>query len=292
MARIIKQRVSDVNTTLFTHTNTTLLDKPKGRVNNVFMRATEDQRKADRAEKAARYARVTKDLGIRTPTELYVFIYGERPPEGQIARVSNWKSRGIPGPVQPLLISKIKEKKLGDLNALWLLSGKGEMWHARPPRGLVMSDDESQGLERCEPTTSVRCLDLERDEQNLADQYQACTIREINVKEKWLQHHLGVTLPDCLCIREMLDRSMHPMIKQGEFIFIDTCITEIHFDGIYVISIDDELYIRHVVRSPGKLNFSSEQPGVKRGAFEIKRAELGKVRIHGKVVGSWALRRL
>lgn len=274
MSRIIKHRVSAVNAVL--------VDTPQKRVNNVLMRATEQ------TAGGVRYQRLIKDLGIKTPTEFFVFLYGKRPEDRDIAKVANWIKRGIPAKEQARVIARIKEKKLGDLNALWLDSGKEPMWHARPPRGMLMSED--QAIEKCDVTTSVPCLDLHRGAANPAPS-SSCTIREISIKENWLQHHLGVPQPHCLCIREMMDGSMHPIIKQGEFIFIDTCTTEIHFDGIYVVSIEGELYIRHVARSPGKLKFSSEKPA-RQGAFEIKRADYPKLEVHGKVVGSWALRRL
>lgn len=246
------------------------------------MRAVHNQKAG-----GVRYQRLINDLGIKTPTEFYVFLYGKRPEDRDIAKVANWIKRGIPTKEQARVIARIKEKTLGELNALWLDSGAEPIWLVRPPRGLLMSHDQTP--EKCDTTTSIPCLDISPEARSAP--HSACTIREISIKENWLQHHLGVLQPHCLCIREMMDGSMHPIIKQGEFIFIDTCTTEIHYDGIYVVSIEGELYIRHVARSPGKLRFSSEKPA-KQSAFEIKRSDYSMLEVHGKVVGSWALRRL
>lgn len=230
------------------------------------------------------FSELLKDLGVG-PSEFSILMgYTQRPDKGITTKVSQWQKRGLPVHEHRHVCKKLEEKGIGKLNPDWLADGVGTRWLNRY-RGSSMIKD----VIPADQVVSIRCFDAGRTDA--PEQLAQCTIKELIIHEDWLQRNLRVTSANSIAIREMRGDSMHPTIKDGEIMFIDVSANRIDRDGIYMVTVDDDLYVKHVLRIPGKLKFSNTAPS-KSSTFEIRKAEFDRVHVLGRVVGSWAIRKL
>ena len=83
-----------------------------------------------------------------------------------------------------------------------------------------------------------------------------------------------------LCVVRVRGNSMEPTFRHGDFVIVDYSKDYIDIDGIYVITIDNEVMIKRVaVIGNNKLRIISDNPQY--GAFEVDKNE---VIVNGKVV--------
>lgn len=71
------------------------------------------------------------------------------------------------------------------------------------------------------------------------------------------------------------------LIKNGSLVIADTSITEYKNDGIYVLCIEDALFVKRLQYLPGKIRVKSDNPMYE--SFEINH-QIDNVKIIGNVV--------
>lgn len=109
----------------------------------------------------------------------------------------------------------------------------------------------------------------------------------LHINVAWAKKHLGaVSLLENLATLTAHGHSMHPTFSDGATLLIDTGIHEVKSDGIYVLALDDQLYVKRVTRRlpDGALIVSSDNP-LHQG-FVIENGERSVVQILGRV--AWA----
>lgn len=103
----------------------------------------------------------------------------------------------------------------------------------------------------------------------------------------WVRRHLPmITSITNLVTVIAHGRSMEPTFCDGSILLVDQSVTEIRVDGIYVLSFNDELYVKRVTRRlpDGGLLVSSDNP-LHQG-FTIENGSRESVQVLGRVV--WA----
>lgn len=105
-------------------------------------------------------------------------------------------------------------------------------------------------------------------------------------RRTWLRTELGVN-PSRLAIITARGDSMAPTIRDGDLLIVDTSDRKWTRDGIYVIGVEDDLWVKRVDRRiDGSLVLSSDNPEHKHGTETIERAHVSTIRFIGRVVWS------
>lgn len=105
----------------------------------------------------------------------------------------------------------------------------------------------------------------------------------IYFRRDWLREELGVN-PRSLAIITAVGDSMAPTIEDGDLLIVDVREQKWTRDGIYVIGVEDELWVKRVDRLPdGGLVLSSDNPKHSHGTATITRAHIATVRFVGRV---------
>lgn len=108
----------------------------------------------------------------------------------------------------------------------------------------------------------------------------------IYFRRAWLRESLGVN-PSRLSVITARGDSMAPTIRDGDLLIVDTGERRWTRDGIYVIGVEDDLWVKRVDRlRTGGLVLSSDNPEHKHGTETITKAEISTVRFIGRVVWS------
>ncbi len=112
---------------------------------------------------------------------------------------------------------------------------------------------------------------------------------ETPVSRKWVALHLPHVRPDALQMIHAYGDSMLGTLNSGDFALVDTDVSDIDIDGVYVLQADDKLFIKRVTRRMnGRLEVTSDNPTVK--TVEVLNGS-HEVRICGRVVYGWNGRR-
>lgn len=107
----------------------------------------------------------------------------------------------------------------------------------------------------------------------------------ITASKQWANKHLqNATSPKNVYIITGQGDSMEPTFKDGAPLFVDTGISEINTDGIYVFEYDQELYIKRLSRQMGEIMVLSDNP--KYQAFTMTKEKLAQTRIIGRIIGT------
>ena len=84
---------------------------------------------------------------------------------------------------------------------------------------------------------------------------------------------------------------MRPTFDDGDVLLVDRGITEIKIDAIYVLSLNDELYIKRLQRRPnGSVVMISDNKNYE--PYTIAESELDRFKVLGRVVLAWNAHRL
>lgn len=108
-------------------------------------------------------------------------------------------------------------------------------------------------------------------------------VKLIKVGMEWLRIHAPYANYRNLNILTAEGDSMLPTIKPGDLILIDRSDTQVRFDGLYVFTKDDSLFLKRIQKLGNGLRILSDNSSVY-PPFEITGSEAQEVRILGKVV--------
>ena len=111
------------------------------------------------------------------------------------------------------------------------------------------------------------------------------------VDESWLRRHATFSSPDQLALVTGIGDSMLPTFEDGDPLLVDRGVTDIRLDAVYVLSLNDELYIKRVQRRPdGTIVMISDNKSYE--PYHIRDHERDKFQVLGRVVMVWNARRI
>lgn len=98
----------------------------------------------------------------------------------------------------------------------------------------------------------------------IQNEYEAI-VSEITVTPIWIKEHIkGLSNSTNLAILTGKGDSMQPTFDDGDLLVVDTGVRNISIDGIYVFSINNELYVKRIRKKPsGEIEVSSDNVNFK-----------------------------
>lgn len=116
-------------------------------------------------------------------------------------------------------------------------------------------------------------------------------IEQMTVSREWLRRNVSPSSPANLAVITGLGDSMEGTFNDGDLLLVDRGVSEVKIDAIYVLALNDELYIKRLQRRPdGTLLMLSDNP--KYPPYEIRNGDLAKFHVLGRVLLAWNARRL
>lgn len=173
-------------------------------------------------------------------------------------------------------------RKLG-VRGEWLLTGQGPMRTAPPgpevltsPPTAEAADGEAIVIPRFCIAASAGGGCWPQDDQ---------VVEQITLKQSWLRRMFPAVSLAALAVMSVHGDSMSPTLRDGDLMLIDRSVEEVGPEGVYVLTIEGDLYVKRVQREPGQLIIKSDNTLYR--AWEVPRAALDQVRVHGRMVYSW-----
>ena len=174
--------------------------------------------------------------------------------------------------------------KVYDANPNWLLTGNGEMFLNKEKEYSI-----PQNL-NFEDITFIPHVDLKvsagygsiSDEINMTKDYMAFL-------KEWIFKNVHVSAESLVLFTVNGDSMDSPtsQIKDGGLILVDKSITEFKNDGVYVIALDDALYVKRLQILPGR-RLKVKSDNLNYDPFEVA-LDTYNFHIVGKVIWAGAL---
>lgn len=116
-------------------------------------------------------------------------------------------------------------------------------------------------------------------------------ISRIRISREWLHRSVIFSAPGNLAIITGFGDSMEGTFSDGDILLIDLGVTEIKIDAVYVLSLNDQLYIKRLQRRPdGSLLMISDNR--RYDPYLITNSERESCRVLGRVLLAWNARKL
>jgi hypothetical protein len=116
-------------------------------------------------------------------------------------------------------------------------------------------------------------------------------IMNMVINESWLRRHANFSSPDNLALVTGIGDSMRPTFEDGDSLLVDRSVDELKVDAIYVLALNDELFIKRIQRRPdGTFMMISDNKSYE--PYHIKDSEREKFKVLGRVVMAWNSRRI
>lgn len=116
-------------------------------------------------------------------------------------------------------------------------------------------------------------------------------IEKIRVSASWLRSQVSFSSPTTLGIITGYGDSMEGTFNDGDPLLVDRGVNEVKIDAVYVLELNDELYIKRLQRRPdGSILMISDNK--KYDPYVIKNGELDRFRILGRVLLVWNAKKL
>lgn len=107
----------------------------------------------------------------------------------------------------------------------------------------------------------------------------------------YLSRNVRYSAPDNLALITGYGDSMQPTFSDGDILLVDTGITEIKIDAVYVMALKDELYIKRMQRrADGTFLMISDNNTYP--PIEVSSAELKRFQVLARVLLAWNAKRL
>ena len=174
--------------------------------------------------------------------------------------------------------------KVYDANPNWLLTGNGEMFLNKEKEYSI-----PQNL-NFEDITFIPHVDLKvsagygsiSDEINMTKDYMAFL-------KEWIFKNVHVSAESLVLFTVNGDSMDSPtsQIKDGGLVLVDKSITEFKNDGVYVIALDDALYVKRLQILPGR-RLKVKSDNLNYDPFEVS-LDTDNFHIVGKVIWAGAL---
>ena len=167
-----------------------------------------------------------------------------------------------------------------DANPMWLIQGQGSMFLNEEEK-FQASLSENLNLENIVFIPVVN-MDVSAGYGSLTEEIEM-TKDFVSFGKDWLCNNINAPI-DKLVIFKVKGDSMdngNGLIKDGSLVVADTSITEYKNDGIYVLCIEDALFVKRLQYLPSKIRVKSDNPMYE--SFEIN-PNTDNVKIIGNVV--------
>lgn len=155
-----------------------------------------------------------------------------------------------------LVGSENATKKIGDRMARKIESAFGL------PIGTTDQEPGSKRAEMDALTVSVPMLNAVVSMGAGASQaWTEETIQDVRFSKRWLRHNTEASSFETLAIVTAKGDSMEPTIGDGSVALVDTAVTQLRVDGIYVLLRDGDLFIKRIQRNlDGSCDVISDNP--------------------------------
>lgn len=111
-------------------------------------------------------------------------------------------------------------------------------------------------------------------------------VERMTVTGAWLRRNVTATSPNNLSLITGYGDSMEGTFSDGDLLLVDRGINEIKIDAVYVLALNDELYIKRLQRRPdGSVLMISDNK--KYEPYLIQNGEREKFQVLGRVVLAW-----
>lgn len=176
-----------------------------------------------------------------------------------------------------------------NVNALWLSDGVGEM---RP------GDGKPSSLVTITPTAQDYILIPMMDAApkmgigGILPDYDM-VIDGLRLSKGWVRQNLPtITSPKNLSVLSAFGDSMSPTLNDGDILLIDCGVNELKLDAVYVLALNDELYVKRVQRriTDGAVTIKSDNTMY--DPVTVTNHEKDSLRVLGRVVWAWNARKL
>ncbi|MTI72559.1 MAG: helix-turn-helix transcriptional regulator [Stenotrophomonas sp.] len=116
-------------------------------------------------------------------------------------------------------------------------------------------------------------------------------IDNLRVSKDWLRRNATFTSMKNLGLVTGLGDSMEPTFSDGDALLVDRGVRDVKVDAVYVLSLNDELYIKRVQRRPdGAWLMISDNPSYE--PYVIENGDRDHFQVEGRVVFAWNGRKL
>jgi phage repressor protein C with HTH and peptisase S24 domain len=97
-----------------------------------------------------------------------------------------------------------------------------------------------------------------------AVQWEEETVQNIRFSKRWLRHNTEASSFSALAIVTAKGDSMAPTFEDGAILLVDTAITQMKVDAVYVLLREDELFVKRIQRNmEGSFDVISDNPSYK-----------------------------
>lgn len=113
----------------------------------------------------------------------------------------------------------------------------------------------------------------------------------LTINRPWLARQASFTSPGNLALITGYGDSMSGTFEDGDVLIVDRGVVDIKVDAVYVLELNDELYIKRLQRRPdGNVLMISDNK--KYEPYTIENGDREKFRVLGRVILAWNARRL
>jgi phage repressor protein C with HTH and peptisase S24 domain len=139
---------------------------------------------------------------------------------------------------------------------------------------------------------ALRLLDIEASMgRGVSQPGHDNVVMNMVVDENWLRRTATFSSPENLALVTGIGDSMRPTFEDGDPLLIDRAVTDIKLDAIYVLALNDELFIKRIQRRPdGSFLMISDNKSYE--PYHITDGERQKFQVLGRVVMAWNSRRV
>ncbi|MDR0703202.1 MAG: helix-turn-helix domain-containing protein [Azoarcus sp.] len=111
-------------------------------------------------------------------------------------------------------------------------------------------------------------------------------IERMTVTAAWIRRNISVSRPSNLALITGYGDSMQGTFDDGDLLLVDRGVTDIKIDGVFVLALNDQLYIKRLQRRPnGSVLMISDNR--KYEPYLIENGERDKFQVLGRVVLAW-----
>lgn len=114
----------------------------------------------------------------------------------------------------------------------------------------------------------------------------------VSLSKEWIRSNLtSITSPANLKMLTGYGDSMQGTFSHGDVLFVDTGVSDVKVDAVYVLRLNDELYIKRLQRLPnGDIKMISDNRSY--DPYVIENGEKNRFDVLGRVAGVWNFKRL
>ncbi len=117
-------------------------------------------------------------------------------------------------------------------------------------------------------------------------------VDHMRLTKSWIQRNIpSLSNPNNLAVLSAYGDSMTPTFSDGDILLVDRGISDIKIDAVYVLALQDELYVKRLQRRPGgAVLMISDNKAYE--PYVIDNGERQHFRVLGRVVWAWNGRKL